>query len=720
MNDLTDFIAPRILVVDDNADIHEDFQKILCSRGAAGSPLRSVEQELFGDSTTEVERASFRVDYACQGQEGLDLVEKAMQANDPYALAFVDVRMPPGLDGVETLERMWMQCPDLQAVICTAYSDYSWDDLIRRFGYKDNLLIIKKPFETVEVLQVAHALTKKWMLGRQARLCMEDLELMVRERTEKLHQEVEQRTRAQQALRISEERFSKAFESSPMPMAIQSWPERRFLAVNTSFAELVGYAADQLPQCGDHDPGLWEGNVLEAAIQSQGRIRNHSCDLRRSDGTTRNTLLSTEPITLDGTPCLLLVVQDVTEQLKLEAELRQAQKLEVVGRLVAGVAHEFNNVLTVIQGNAALLRERLAGTNVSIQPVDRIIEGARRAASITGQLLVFSRKKPVDFTAVDLSNKVQGLSQMLEQSLGERHQLRFQLEAKLPPIHANEGGLEQILVNLALNARDAMSEGGVISVSTGLAELSAEDARRHPHARPGQFGCLTVSDTGHGIPREVIDRIFDPFFTTKEVGKGTGLGLSTVHSIVQQHRGWIEVSSQVGHGSSFKVFFPVLPGVTPTKVESMPDEPALLRGAGEAVLLVEDEPTLRELARVTLEESGYRVFEAADGREALDVWDRCPVGIDLVVTDMVMPNGLSGGEVARRLQARVPGLPVICASGYSPEFIEGNVQSNPDLTFLPKPYLPNQLREAVRRGLDRSQRTEDEEDRELSECAAVA
>jgi CheY-like chemotaxis protein len=261
-----------------------------------------------------------------------------------------------------------------------------------------------------------------------------------------------------------------------------------------------------------------------------------------------------------------------------------------------------------------------------------------------------------------------------------------------------------------------MPEGGVISVGTSLAELSAENARRHPPARAGQYGCLTVRDTGHGIPGEVIDRIFDPFFTTKEVGKGTGLGLWMVHNMVQQHCGWIEVSSDVGHGSTFRIFFPALPGATPTPAESQPEEPGLARGAGEAVLLVEDEPTLREVARLTLEESGYQVFEAADGREALEVWDRCPVRMDLVVTDMVMPNGLSGGELAKKLQARAPGLPVVCVSGYSPEIIEGTLQSNPDLTFLQKPYLPQQLCDAVRRGLDRRQRSEDEADAELSEC----
>src|SRR5208283_375740 len=237
--------APRILVVDDNVAIHEDFQKILCGRKPQAAQLSDVEAELFGGPDKGAGQLPFRLDCAAQRQDALILVEKSMQAKDPYALAFVDIRMPPGLDGVETIERMWKICPDLQAVICTAFSDYSWDDIIGRFGHTDNLLILKKPFETVEVLQIAHALTKKWAFARQARLRMEDLELMVQERTRKLQEEIVERAAVQEALHISEERFSKAFLSSPMPMAIQSWPEGCFLAANPSFFELAGHAADQ-------------------------------------------------------------------------------------------------------------------------------------------------------------------------------------------------------------------------------------------------------------------------------------------------------------------------------------------------------------------------------------------------------------------------------------------------------------------------------------------
>ena len=716
-------IAPRILVIDDNAAIHDDFRKILGGRAASGSPLDRVEAELFGEPEKFAERVAFRIDSASQGQEGLVLVEKALQANDPYALAFVDIRMPPGWDGVETIEHIWKVSPDLQAVICTAYSDYSWDDIIGRFGHTDNLLILKKPFETVEVLQVAHALTKKWTFGCQARLQMENLERMVQERTQKLQEEVAEHARVQEALHISEERFSKAFQSSPMPMAIQTWPAGCFLAANTSFFELAGYAPEQLLQHNGRELGLWADEAsLEAVTASVGRVRNHACQLRRSDGTMRHTVLWTEPITLDAKPCLLLVVVDVTEQLKLEAELRQAQKLDIVGRLVASVAHEFNNILTVIQGHATLLRANAASTNAPTDSIERIIQASHRAASFTGQLLSFSRKQPLNFQAANLSETIQGMQKMLEMSLGERYQLKLEFAEKLPCGRFSDGCVEQVLINLALNARDSMPEGGTISVSTHFEVLSAADARLRPNAIAGKFICLTVADNGCGIPRDMIGRIFDPFFTTKEVGKGTGLGLSTVQSIVRQHFGWIEVSSEIGRGSTFKVFFPAGEETAPAQATAAliePAKPAPCRGEGEVVLLVEDEPTVREMARCTLEDGGYRVIEAGDGREALSIWDRRSAEIDLVVTDMVMPNGVSGGALARTLQAHTPDLQVICTSGYTPEYIERDLPSNGNIIFLAKPYLPNRLLETVRRCLNGEQATEDGKDTPLTESPAL-
>jgi CheY-like chemotaxis protein len=278
MNQSRPELDPRILIVDDNPSIHEDFRKILGGRTDTHSRLDNIEAELFGAPAETGDRAGFRIESAHQGQEALAKVQQALQDGDPYVLAFVDVRMPPGWDGIETLERIWQCAPELQAVICTAYSDYSWDEMTRRLGQTDNLLILKKPFETVEVLQLAHALTQKWKLARQAKLRMEDLDRMVRQRTEEL--------------RISEERFSKAFHSSPSPSALLTCEDRRFLDYNQTFLELTAYSGEELMQGKDQDLQLWikgaETNV--GAFLPEGRLRSLPCQLRRHDGAIRQIL----------------------------------------------------------------------------------------------------------------------------------------------------------------------------------------------------------------------------------------------------------------------------------------------------------------------------------------------------------------------------------------------------------------------------------------------
>ena len=632
------------------------------------------------------------------------MVQKALAENDPYTLAFVDIRMPPGWDGVETLERLWECSPDIQAVICTAYSDYSWDDISRRLGQTDSLLILKKPFDTAEVLQVAHALTRKWALDGQAKLRMEDLDRMVRERTQELQQEVEERARVQEDLRVSEERFAKAFLASPMPMAIQSGADGRFLDANPSFLQLAGYSADQLILHTEQELRLWDDRAVQSAggDQPEIRIRNQPCKLRRSDGKVCETVLWAEPITLQAGPCRLVIVEDVTNHLKLEGQLRQAQKLEAVGCLAAGIAHEFNNLLTVIQGHTDLLAGKPLGTQSAGESLGRIAQASQRAASLTRRLLAFSHKQPVKFKPIQLSAAAQGLTKMLSQLIGEPYQLRLDCAADLPAIRADEGNVEQILINLTLNARDAMPSGGTIHIATSAASFDEASARGNLEARPGEFVCLTVSDTGCGMSPEVIGRIFDPFYTTKEVGKGTGLGLSTVHGIVQQHAGWIDVASEVGKGTTFRVFLPVwegVPVVAPTR-EAVPS-PAPQRASGVAVLIVEDEGIVREAARLALERGGYRVFEAGDGPEALAVWERCPVRIDLLVTDMVMPRGVSGGALARVLQTRDPHLRALYTSGYSSEVVREDLRLTHGVNFLRKPYDPPGLLKAVRLCLDR-------------------
>ena len=389
---------------------------------------------------------------------------------------------------------------------------------------------------------------------------------------------------------------------------------------------------------------------------------------------------------------------DVTEFQNLEAQLRHAQKLESVGQLAAGVAHDFNNILTVIQGYSECLLVRCKGQEGTAGPLNQVVAAAKRAAALTRQLLLFSRKQVMQPKVLDLNAVLQNLVKMLGRLVGEDIAVENEYEHDLPAVEADTGMLEQVVMNLAVNARDAMPKGGRLRITTSRAEFGEESVRQHPDARPGSFVCLTVADSGCGMDAKTLERIFEPFFTTKGVGKGTGLGLATVYGIVKQHEGWIEVSSAVGEGASFKIYFPAARKAAPASGGASPAL-EMVRGGWETILVVEDDPLLREMVREVLGDTEYRVLEAASGVEALRVWDEHNGKVDLLLTDMVMPDGMSGRDVAKQLKIRKPGLKTIYSSGYSAEILGGDFQLS-DSWFLPKPYNLVQLAQLVRQCLD--------------------
>jgi signal transduction histidine kinase len=541
------------------------------------------------------------MDSAYQGQEGLEKVKEALAQNRPFALAFVDVRMPPGWDGVQTVEELWKVDPRLQIVLCTAYSDYSWDEMRAKLKAADSVVVLKKPFDNVEVLQLTHALLRKWELTEQARARVEDLDRRVAERT--------------RDLQLANER-------------------------------------------------------LQAEIAERARV---------------------------------------------EETLRQAQKMEAVGQLAAGIAHDFNNLLTIIQGQVDLLlrqgnaeaakaargtgnaeREPDSAFRVPRSALEQVALAAERAASLTRQLLVFSRKHVPQLRPVDLNRLLNRTGKLLTRLLGEQIQLHLDCAPGLPPVTADECNLDQVLMNLAVNARDAMPGGGTLTLATSFERLTAETARAHPKGRPGAFVCVRVTDTGSGMDAATLARLFEPFFTTKDVGKGTGLGLATVYGILQHHQGWIEVASQPGQGSTFQIFLPCSERPAPSggQTEFIFRSPANAAVRG-TILVAEDEPVVRQFARTLLETQAFQVLEAADGVEALKVWSENRGQIDLLFTDMVMPNGISGRALADQLQSEAPGLKIICTSGYSHEALDTAWLQAADIRFLPKPYLPQTLLKTV-------------------------
>jgi PAS domain S-box-containing protein len=394
---------------------------------------------------------------------------------------------------------------------------------------------------------------------------------------------------------------------------------------------------------------------------------------------------------------------DITDMLNLEAQFRHAQKLESVGQLAAGVAHDFNNVLTVIQGYAECLLARGTGDNSTATALKQILDASKRASALTRQLLTFSRKQVIQPRVLDLNAVLANVSNLLLRLLGEDIALQSNYAQDLLPLQADAGMLEQVVMNLVVNSRDAMPKGGVVRIKTGGVRIDESYAQKRPESRPGDFICLTVSDTGCGMDAKTLERIFEPFFSTKEVGKGTGLGLATVYGIVKQHEGWIEVESQPGAGTTFRVFFPAASGsVEPAPQASPPPAVPVVTGSNkESILVVEDEPVVRELVCEILRQHQYTVFEAGSGGQALQTWDEQNGKIDLLMTDMVMPEGMTGRELAAQLKSRKPDLKVLYTSGYTPEAM-GREYGKGDTAFLPKPYLPPQMLQLVRQCLEKA------------------
>jgi two-component system, cell cycle sensor histidine kinase and response regulator CckA len=393
---------------------------------------------------------------------------------------------------------------------------------------------------------------------------------------------------------------------------------------------------------------------------------------------------------------------DITDMQNLEAQFRQAQKMESVGQLAAGVAHDFNNILTVIQGYSDYLLARCDGDEAITNPLKQISDASRRAAALTRQLLMFSRKQVLQPKTIDLNSVLRNLSNMLTRLLGEAVKVHANYAEELPPLEADTGMLEQVVMNLAVNARDAMAKGGQLTISTSMQEIEPAYVERHPDAHAGTMLCLEVTDSGCGMEPKTLERIFEPFFSTKEVGKGTGLGLATVYGIVKQHQGWIEVKSEVGVGTTFRIYLPASDKKAVAAPELSSQQPVqIAKGRNETILLVEDETILRLWVKEILENCDYRIVEASNGAEALKVYDDQNGKIDLLLTDMVMPEGMTGGDLARQLRLRQPALKVIYTSGYSAE-IMGNDKGLPDGPFLSKPYPAPQLAKMVRDCLDAS------------------
>ncbi len=581
---------PRILVVDDNRAIHEDFHKILGPEASAAG-LADLEAELFDEDQQPGLKPEYRIDDAYQGEEALKKVIEAREAGDPFDLAFVDMRMPPGWDGAETIDRIWREDAEIQIVLCTAYSDYSWSELFSRFGGSDKLLILKKPFDNSEVQQLAAALTEKRRLAEQARLRMDELERIVQERTAELQQREEQ--------------------------------------------------------------------------------------------------------------------------------LRHRQKLEAIGSLAGGVAHEFNNLLQVIHSYTSFAMEQLPPDGDMYADLEQILVSANRGTAITRQLLTFSRCQPAERGAIELAELASTTVELLRPLLGEHIELRMSANGASIPVLVDPVMMEQVLINLCTNARDAMPSGGEIRISATAVTLPDRRSRKTlgPDLKPGAYGLLTVADTGCGMEGDVLERIFEPFFTTKEPGKGTGLGLAMVYGTIQQHEGAIQVASEPGKGTTFEIYLPIQHTEARTATERREPRPAR---ESELILIAEDERVVCDVAARILQKAGYETIQAKDGEQAVRLLAERGKDIALALLDVVMPK-MSGREVYRHIRETCPHVKAMFCTGYDPEAHQtGFIKDDENVVLIEKPFSSATLLETVQELLDDSRTTAGSEPELAEEGACVA
>ena len=525
-----------------------------------------------------------------------------------------------------------------------------------------------------------------------------------------IKQEITQRRRMEEELRQAVERTQ--FYMNRMPLAfiafdrnfcVAEWNHAAEEIFGWSTAEAIGQHAYKLVvpmEVQPHVDHVWEEIIKTGDVASHSVNENVTKDGRRITCEWRNTPWRNAAGAICG---CLSIVTDITDKLRaekergnLEAQLRQSQKMEAVGQLSGGIAHDFNNILTVIQGNAALLQ------GLDLQPSEirdcsnQIARAGERAAGLTRQLLMFARKQQMQPVNLDLNETVSQMTKMLQRILGEDIALRAEYSPALPLINADVGMIEQIILNLAVNARDAMPNGGQLTIRSQVEifQPTANAGNKPAESRV----CLSVTDTGCGIAPEILVRIFEPFFTTKEVGKGTGLGLATVYGIVQQHHGDITVQSEPGKGTTFKVYFAIAAAPVETKTDSQ--NRSVLPWGNETILLVEDEFPLRTFVSDLLQRCGYTVLEAESGPAALRIWKEARDQIQLVLTDIIMPENLNGIELGLKLLADKPALKVIYTSGYTGNLESRHATLTEGVNFIRKPFKPEAIAEIIRKNLD--------------------
>ena len=516
--------------------------------------------------------------------------------------------------------------------------------------------------------------------------------------------------KAKEKLQESEDRYQKTFDASPLSITTLTLNDARFIEVNDAFCKLSGYSRREAIGRTVFDLNLFadpgEGKGYMKVLRLEGEVTNVELDFRVKDGRIVTGLVSARRLRYAGKDCMVVLVSDITQQKKaqkerknLEAQLRQAQKMEAIGTLAGGVAHDFRNILQAIMGYSEIIMLSLKKGEKFWDEIIEIQRAAKRASELTQQLLTFSRKVESHLRPVDLNQEIRQAAKLLGRTIPKTINIELHLLEDLDKVNADPAQIEQVLLNLGINAKDAMPEGGRLIVETNNIILDKNYCNSHVGARPGKYVLLTVTDTGKGMDKETLDHIFEPFYTTKDTGKGTGLGLAMVYGIVKNHNGYITCYSEPGLGTSFKIYLPVFEygeDLWDEVNEATKDMPM---GSGETLLVIDDDESILTIAQRALHKFNYNVLTATDGNEALKIYKKAPRGIDLIILDYMMP-GIDGMAVLDKIYEINPEAKVIMASGYPLPQDRGKRVNDRIRGFLKKPFSIEEMLTQVRAIID--------------------